>query len=530
MRFLADSLRLRAVAILLGAVAVAALVAYLIFSPIFHRTFRAELSKRGEGLAKVLEAHQELRLALSMRDAARCKAILQDLLASDSDLRYAAVLDGEGHLISSATWVHISDDRMRELIALHKGSSADDSDDDLQRFTHDVQRTDVGGDDELLGGGAQGSKTLGKILLALSPEAGQRQLRYQMFSIISVTAVMLVGIFLVFFSRVSARLQTIETFAARIASGDLTAIMEKNGSDEIGRLSQSMIDMAQRTAAMVSRLQKAGEALGQTSSAIWQASSKQSETSGRQASSVTETATTATQLRQTSLLAKSKAEAVIGLAEKSEVSTSSGRSAVHQSVEAMKEIRQQAHEMAQKMDGLTQRANQIGLIIETVNDLAEQSNMLALNAAIEATRAGEHGKGFALVAREVRSMAERSKQATSQIRSILDELMRAVREATSVTMEGTKRSERGMELADRAGVALEALDRAINESSSAARQIAVSTAQQATGVEQISTAMADIRISVEESVREIQALEDASRNMKGLADEMRTLVAQYRVG
>jgi methyl-accepting chemotaxis protein len=221
---------------------------------------------------------------------------------------------------------------------------------------------------------------------------------------------------------------------------------------------------------------------------------------------------------------------VIDLAKRSEESTSTGKRAVEQSVSAMESIKDQVAAISKVMSGLVERTNQIGTIIDAVNDLAEQSNVLALNAAIEAAKAGEQGRGFAVVAREVRSLAERSKDSTAQVRAILQDIEKASREAQAVIEEGTRVTQGGVELASRAGESISLLDNAIGESSTAAKQIAASTRQQAVGVEQIWQAMRDIDRAVNEAATGIRQLEGASRNMKDLSNQLTQLVAQYQVG
>jgi methyl-accepting chemotaxis protein len=235
------------------------------------------------------------------------------------------------------------------------------------------------------------------------------------------------------------------------------------------------------------------------------------------------------QLRQIFAQAADRAQAVIDLATRSEDSTSTGRNAVQQSVKAMEEIREEVGRISTTIVGLVDRTQQISAIVDTVNDLAEQSNVLALNAAIEAARAGEQGKGFAVVAREVRNLARRSKESTGQIRAILDDIGLASRAAMAVMDEGTRKTESGMELASRAGQSIANLDQVIDGSSTAAKQIAASIRQQSAGMEQIWQAMKEVDTAVQESLSGIQQLETSSKNIKDLSDRMTRLVGAYRV-
>jgi len=121
----------------------------------------------------------------------------------------------------------------------------------------------------------------------------------------------------------------------------------------------------------------------------------------------------------------------------------SGEQVITDSIISMAHIKSQVNSIAENILALSERTQQIGDIITTVNDIASQSNILALNAAVEAARAGEHGLGFGVVAEEVRNLAVQSRQATAQVRSILLDIQRAINTTVMVTEEGTKVVEKG---------------------------------------------------------------------------------------
>ena len=235
------------------------------------------------------------------------------------------------------------------------------------------------------------------------------------------------------------------------------------------------------------------------------------------------------QLRENFGQAADRAQAVIELAQRSEESTTTGKGSVEESVVAMVQIRDQVTAMSATITRLVERTAQIRGIIDTVNDLAEQSNVLAVNAGIEAAKAGEHGKGFAVIAREVRNLASHSKESTAQVSAMLKDIERATEDTLRAIDEGTRRTQAGMDLAHRAGEAIAVLDRAINDSSAAARQIAASTRQQAEGVDLIWQAMRNIDRAVNEGASGIRNIESVSRNMKQLSEQMAELVSRYRV-
>ncbi|HQR39948.1 MAG TPA: methyl-accepting chemotaxis protein, partial [Blastocatellia bacterium] len=169
----------------------------------------------------------------------------------------------------------------------------------------------------------------------------------------------------------------------------------------------------------IAQLTSAAEQLNQASLNILMATSSQSTSTSEQAAAINEITSTINEVKQTSQQALERAQAVIDVAERSVEASKVGGKAVEQSIEGMHQIKEQVESIAEKILALSEQTQMIGEIIATVNDIAEQSKLLALNASIEAAKAGEHGKGFAVVSMEIRNLAEQSKQATVQVRKIL---------------------------------------------------------------------------------------------------------------
>src|SRR5690606_25164132 len=156
-------------------------------------------------------------------------------------------------------------------------------------------------------------------------------------------------------------------------------------------------------------------------------------TASETATAVAETTTTVEEVKQTTQLASQKARHVSDTAQKATGIAQSGLIAVDNTIEGMAKIQEQMELIADTVVKLSEQSAAIGEIVATVTDLAEQSNLLAVNAAIEAARAGEHGKGFAVVAQEVKSLSDQSKQATTQVRSILNDVQKAIGSAVMAT-------------------------------------------------------------------------------------------------
>ena len=173
---------------------------------------------------------------------------------------------------------------------------------------------------------------------------------------------------------------------------------------------------------------------------------------------------------------------MLKVAERADDIGRSGEQAIEQTLGGLTEIRSQVDAIAQKIGELAERTRQIGLITETVKDLADQSNMLALNAAIEAVRSGEHGKGFSVVAREIRSLADQSIQATNRVREILEDITAAIRTAVAITEKGSQKMESSLIQVRTSGENLRELSGIVKENSAAVRQIAAAVNQQNAGI------------------------------------------------
>ncbi len=249
----------------------------------------------------------------------------------------------------------------------------------------------------------------------------------------------------------------------------------------------------------------------------------------RQASALQEAQATVQEIKQTALTASQRAEAVLEVAERADDVSKVGESAIEESLTSLTDIRTQVEEIAQRISDLTERTRQIGLITETVKDLADQSNMLALNAAIEAVRSGEHGKGFAVVAREIRSLADQSIQATNRVREILDDISSAIRAAVSITETGTQRMEGGLTQVKVSGEKMRELSAIVRDNSAAARQIAAAVSQQNAGISQISTAVNDLNEVMDDTLKRLTVTNEAITGLTDVSDRVSAIVRSFRV-
>jgi methyl-accepting chemotaxis protein len=264
--------------------------------------------------------------------------------------------------------------------------------------------------------------------------------------------------------------------------------------------------------------------LAATASELLASVRQQEASTTEQAAAVSQTTASIDEIRATAQQSSQQARAVARMAQSATQVAAEGLQTVETTVDGMQDIRARVETIAEQILALSEQTQQVGEIIATVDDLADQSNLLAVNAAIEAARAGEQGRGFAVVAQEVRNLAERSKMATVQVRSILTDIQRATNAAVLATEQGTKGAEEGAKLVDQAGHTIHQLAQTIDQADEAAQQILASTIQQGSGMDQIAEAMSSINQATSETADGTRQLQRATADMNQLARQLNALV------
>jgi len=247
------------------------------------------------------------------------------------------------------------------------------------------------------------------------------------------------------------------------------------------------------------------------------------------ATAISEAATTVDEVRQTSLLSSQKATAVSDSAQAADQVAESGRRAVTETLEGIRRIQDQMAVVADSVVRLSEQTEAVGEIIATSNDLAEQSNLLSVNAAIEAAKASEQGKGFSVVAEEIKSLAQQSKQGVIQVRSILNDIQKATSAAVMAAEQSGKSIEEGAQQALESSQAIESLAESVAAAAQSAMQIVASSQQQLVGMDQISEAMASIDQASAQNASGARQMEAEVQHLQELAVQLRAMIdARYR--
>jgi len=286
-------------------------------------------------------------------------------------------------------------------------------------------------------------------------------------------------------------------------------------------------NMAEGLRKITSQVKETSTAVTSASSEIATAASQQSASASEQASAVNETVTTVDEIKQTVQSVTERAGNVVEMARHSVEVSQQGQKAVEDVISGMDSIKEQVKNIGDSILNLNEKTQDISSIIDAVNDIAEQSKMLAFNAAIEASKAGESGKGFSVVASEIRSLADRSQEETANVRAILDEIQKSANAAVMIAEKGTKETDSGVELASQAGENIDQLAGTIEQAADAVEQITMSIEQQNVAIEQISQAMQNINQAASETAAGTKQSEQATQDLNLLATQMTELVEQY---
>ena len=281
--------------------------------------------------------------------------------------------------------------------------------------------------------------------------------------------------------------------------------------------------------ALVDQVRTAAAGLNQTAVEIMTITNEQMSSATTQDAALTETGATVEQMRTTVARMSQHARSVADSARQSIQISRSGQTAVTDTVHGMEMIRQRVQDIATTILTLAGHTQQIGEIVETVNQLAAQSKLLALNASIEAARAGEEGKGFAVVALEVRQLAEQSRDATGRIRVILSQIQQATNSAVMVTEEGSKGADNGLGLVARAGESIRSLSGMIEESAQSAEAIASSIQQQLLGMEQLAQTMQSLRQSSTQTTSGTRKAERSAAQLSVMATDMQQTITGFHM-
>lgn len=330
-------------------------------------------------------------------------------------------------------------------------------------------------------------------------EASRRSALTTLLGAVVLGLLVAVGVTVLLARDVVNRLERLDAVARRAAGGELVQQVAADGTDEVGQLSASLGTLLGSLRDYTRGAGDVSRTVGSVSSEIDASVQAQSTALTSQASAVAQATSSLEELRENALKNDERAREVLGTAK------ATGQS--------MTRVQEQVQEIAASIVALSGRVQQVGEILDSVSDIADQSNLLALNASIEASKAGEFGRGFDVVAGEVRSLAQQSQRATLSIRTILRDVQKAMSAAVMRTEEGTKR------------VAAQSTE--LDAATRSVEQIVYATREQTRAIEQIADAVSAVAGGINQSQASSAQIAQATRGLVSQAEALRTTLEKF---
>jgi methyl-accepting chemotaxis protein len=323
------------------------------------------------------------------------------------------------------------------------------------------------------------------------------------------------------------RLTEVAQISKKVAFGILTSKMQPmSEKDAFAHSINKMIEHLDKYVKIIKEeISKLGSSAAQINSTIGEITASIAETS----SAISETTSTVEEVRKTSEILLNKSGEAVEIADEAEEAGEHGAETIAEALKGFEIIKEQIGVASQNILRLSEHNQEIGEIVNWVKDIAEQSNLLAVNAAIEAARAGEEGKSFVVVAQEIKSLADQSKQATEKIKNILNEIQNGINNAVLATEKGEKVIHEQTEQAALASEVIEKLTTSLAKVRDVVKQNSLTTKEQNMGMTQIAEVMGTIKTASEQNAEASRQLSDAAALIKEIGEELEKIVSNFRL-
>jgi methyl-accepting chemotaxis protein len=477
-----------------------------------HDVLADEFARRAEAIART--GASGLAGVARAGDRARLGEALDELMAGVPGLAYAVVRAPGGEVLAEAR----DDDLVREGLVPPPPAAPGLLRDHLPLgglLVTDVQVE--------MPATSPGGAPPGALQVALRVErahAALRSVTLRLALLAFLAAAALGAGAAVFAGRLASPLTRLAQAATRVPAGGTPEALDEDRDDEIGELARAFRQMQVGLGEARDQVSAAADEVRRESAAIREAVRRHAALSLDQTSAVQETGATVSVIAQTSQLAAARADEVVAATDRTDQLSAEGLEAVAAVVDGIARLGDQVNRIALAIAALSERSLQIGEITKTAIDVAEQSNVLALNAAIEAAKAGPAGRGFTVVAFEMRRLAEQSRAAAAQVKAILADIARSTRQAVTAAEEGSVKAGEATRLALEAGAAIDGLVRVVGETVVAGREIAGHTRRHSEGVEQMVGAIGAIEAASTTALEGSMAIEQGARRLEALAGRL----------
>ena len=349
--------------------------------------------------------------------------------------------------------------------------------------------------------------------------------------VILVVAVLLAIIsFLVIKYKISAPMSHLNEMMGTIEeTGDLTRKIDIDSQDESGKMADSFNKMIHKFHDITRNIQGTADHLASSSEELSASATQIARGTEEQDGRASHVATASQEMSATVIEVAKNASGAAEAAQKANEAAVKGGDVVRKTIESMNGIAVTAKESSEVISSLGGRSQEIGKIIKVIDEIADQTNLLALNAAIEAARAGEQGRGFAVVADEVRKLAERTGKATKEIGDMIGAIQGETEKAIVTMDKEVKVVEEGVALAEEAGESLAQISKQVEDVTSVIQQIATASEEQSTAADQISGDIESVASITKETATSSQQIVAASQEMAQLASNLQTVVNMFKI-
>ena len=311
--------------------------------------------------------------------------------------------------------------------------------------------------------------------------------------------------------------------------GDLTARVNLDRTDELGQVADAFNAFVEKLQRIITKISEMTEQLATSSEELSSISEESNESIRKQHEAVEQVATAIHQMSATvDEIAKSANDAATS-AKAADDHTKQGRDVVKSTVDAIQSLANHVNQTSQTISKVAEDSDNIGKVLDVIGSIAEQTNLLALNAAIESARAGEHGRGFSVVADEVRTLASRTQKSTQEIKEMIERLQTATHEAVRSMNTGKEEADHTVERARNADESLKAITSAVGEINDMNTHIASAADEQSSVTEEINQNINTISSISDQSAQSSAQVKESSDNLAELSANLQQELRQFRI-